>query len=336
MTTKLCLFNHKGGVGKTTLTFNIVRMLVSKGHKVLVVDSDPQCNLSTYILNPNYFDTLLDQSDSPNGQTIWSAVKPVSEGSGLVNIINPFSSLGGNLLLLPGDIRLAIFERDLHDFFAECYQRRVRGFRGTAAISTLVDSICAQYNVDYVFYDTGPNIGALNHAILLDCDFFIVPVSSDEFSMRAIKTLGASMRDWILEWDTVQSIAPRDIPVLSGKPKFGGYINHMFRIYRGSPSTDHLKAQRDIEREILEQLVSPMREIDEELTPILPWGNKLGEVQNFSSLASKSIAQGRPFYLLDATGGRDEVAFDTFNDIADRISQLHADQAGGGRVGYPK
>ena len=50
MAIKIVLFNHKGGVSKTTTTFHLGWMLASKGHRVILVDADPQCNLSGLIL----------------------------------------------------------------------------------------------------------------------------------------------------------------------------------------------------------------------------------------------------------------------------------------------
>jgi len=47
---KICLFNHKGGVSKTTTTFNLGWMLAERGQRVLLVDTDPQCNLTGMVL----------------------------------------------------------------------------------------------------------------------------------------------------------------------------------------------------------------------------------------------------------------------------------------------
>ena len=47
---KIALFNHKGGVGKTTLTVNIANAMAEAGKRVLLVDADPQCNLTSFYL----------------------------------------------------------------------------------------------------------------------------------------------------------------------------------------------------------------------------------------------------------------------------------------------
>ena len=48
MSKRIAMFNHKGGVSKTTSVYNIGWML-AKNAKVLIVDADPQCNLSALI-----------------------------------------------------------------------------------------------------------------------------------------------------------------------------------------------------------------------------------------------------------------------------------------------
>lgn len=78
----MAFFNHKGGVGKTTLAVNVADTLVDLGVKVLMVDADPQCNLTSFYLEEKQLDELLGESDDVDGGTIWSAIKPVVDGKG--------------------------------------------------------------------------------------------------------------------------------------------------------------------------------------------------------------------------------------------------------------
>jgi cellulose biosynthesis protein BcsQ len=70
---KIALFNHKGGVGKTTLTVNIADALASAGKRVLLVDADPQCNLTSFYLEEAALEEMLTDSDDDggNGETLW-------------------------------------------------------------------------------------------------------------------------------------------------------------------------------------------------------------------------------------------------------------------------
>src|SRR5712692_4385696 len=108
---RLTIYNHKGGVGKTTLSINIGAALAERGLRVLLIDSDPQCNLTSYFLPDDVLDELLDKSDRGNGRTLWTALKPVVHGTGPVREVKPFDLVVDNLLLVPGDIRLSEFEQ---------------------------------------------------------------------------------------------------------------------------------------------------------------------------------------------------------------------------------
>ena len=277
--TRISIFNHKGGVGKTTLTMNLASALAATGKRVLLVDTDPQCNLTSYLVADEVVDDLLDNSDGKKGKTVWSALKPVSEAMGGVSTITPIELGINNLFLIPGDIRLSEFEADLTEFWGQCLQRKVKGFRGTTALSELVNEVSAKLDIDFVFYDSGPNIGPLNRAILLDCDCFIVPVACDLFSLRALKTLGRTLVEWIAAWSTISDLAPEETYLLPGRPRFLGYIAEGFRVWGGSVTREHSKFLSRIEKEIHSQVVTLLRDLD----PALAQGRlqqfKLGEVK---------------------------------------------------------
>ena len=77
MTKIISLFNNKGGVGKTTTIFNLSSSLAKKGKKVLLVDFDPQCNLSIATIGYNEFSEYLERTEKhPFGRTIRAFAQP--------------------------------------------------------------------------------------------------------------------------------------------------------------------------------------------------------------------------------------------------------------------
>jgi cellulose biosynthesis protein BcsQ len=83
-----------------------------------IVDSDPQCNLTSYLLSDDVVDELLNKSGTAHGRTIWSALKPKLEGTGETLIVEP-QKIGNRLALLPGDIRLSEYEEFLGEAWTD-------------------------------------------------------------------------------------------------------------------------------------------------------------------------------------------------------------------------
>jgi cellulose biosynthesis protein BcsQ len=318
---RIAIFNHKGGVGKTTLTVNIADALAALGKRILLVDSDPQGNLTSYLVEESVVDDLLDNADTDNGQTLWSAVKPVVEATGEVRQIPALERLT-NIFLLPGDVRLSEFEQELSPMWSECFQRKQKGFRGTTALSRLVNEAAAQNAVDFVFYDAGPNIGPLNRIILLDCDYFIVPAACDLFSLRALKTLGHTLVTWISDWRTILELAPDDMYLLPGMPRFLGYIPQRYRVWGGRPASDYLKYIPRIEKSIGSDVVGVLKQADPNLVPGSATGNQLGQVKDFGRLAAAAQSEGVPIKDVKSAAITAEERAEAelaFRDIAQRI-----------------
>jgi cellulose biosynthesis protein BcsQ len=318
--TRIVLYNHKGGVGKTTLTVNIASALANAGKRVLLVDTDPQCNITSYLVEANVVNKWLDDSDTPHGATVWSAIKPLLDGTGPLRIVKPVERRK-RTYLLPGDIKLSEFEQDLNQVWVECLQRKVRGFRSATAISELVNEVAASAAIDYVFYDVGPNIGPLNRVILLDCDYFIVPAACDLFSTRALSTLGHSLSGWIREWDVISQLAPDDTVLLPGRPQFLGYILQRFRVYGGAIADGYAQYAAQLEKAVQADIVAVLRRIDKNLAPHSASSSKLGQVKDFGKIAMVAQEQGVEFGAVSGPGlvpQRDQAVVE-FAAIAKRI-----------------
>ena len=293
---KITLFNHKGGVGKTTLTVNIADALVDMGHVVLLVDADPQCNLTSFYLEETDLEALLEKSDeNGSGETLWSAVKPVAEGRGGVIHIPEIPIAGKkNLYLLPGDVLMSEYEEVLPEAWTECFARRTRGYNITTALSQVVNASGAAVKADVCLYDVGPNVGALNRAVLLDCDYFVTPVAADLFSLRALSTVGRSIAKWIEGWKTIRELASKDdkARLLRGKPAYAGYITSAFKVRSGrNAANPHADWEKKIAPRVRDRIVKDLEAIDPALVPH-DGANKVGGVKHFHSLAPEAQKYG--------------------------------------------
>lgn len=317
---RIAIFNHKGGVGKTTLTANLAFALAERDLRVLLVDADPQANLTSFLIEEAVVNKLLDESDSAAGQTIWSALKPVIEGSGDVSSSIIPITIRDRISIIPGDIRLAEMEAEFGSFWGECYQRRMRGFRGITSLSRFVSYVEAIINPDITLYDSGPNIGPLTRAIMLDLDFFAVPAACDLFSTRAIKTLGHALNTWISGWKTIEEIAPDGAPLLRGMPKLIGYIPQRFKVYGGTPTLEFASIIPMLERAIQEDVIAVLNSIDLELTTSAVPPLKLGEIKDFGSNATSAQFYGRPIWEnARAQDYQQQEARLAFSTLADNI-----------------
>lgn len=286
---KITLFNHKGGVGKTTLTVNIADALADLGKTVLLVDADPQCNLTAFYLEEKILDALLgESSDADAGHTLWSAVQPPTLGQGPIKKIQ-VQNVGARLFLAPGDVLLSQYEEELPSAWTDSFARKVRGYNVMCALADAVNLLAAEVNADVVLYDAGPNVGALNRAVLLDTDYLITPVAADLFSLRALTTVGRSVGKWVMDWATIRGLAtPQDqARLLPGKPKYLGYITSAFKVSSGARKAQpHSYWEAKIAPRVAKRVVDELKQVDPSL--VLNVSNKIGDVKHFHSLAASA------------------------------------------------
>ncbi|HAL68068.1 MAG TPA: hypothetical protein DCP84_10375 [Pseudomonas sp.] len=289
MVLTLTFFNHKGGVGKTTLTINVAEALADQGLRVLMVDADPQCNLTAFYLTEKNLDELLGESDDEDaGGTIWSAIKPVVVGKGGIKQVDALQ-VRKNLFLCPGDVLLADYEEELPAAWTGSFARKQRDYDVMCALSRAARGMGKRYEADIVIYDIGPNVGPLNRAVLLDSDYFCTPVAADLFSLRALTTVGRAVARWINDWQTVRGLA-RDADrqdLLLGHPVYLGYATSAYKVSSGRTSTKpHDYWEGKIAPRVKTRVVDALRAIDPSLAPFP--GNKLASIKDFHSLAPQA------------------------------------------------
>ena len=323
---KIALFNNKGGVGKTTLTVNLADAFADLGKSVLLVDADPQCNLTSFYVDEDALDKLLGDSDNEDSaDTLWSAIKPVVEGRGGIKEIPIWTVARRPIHLLPGDVLLSDYEEVLPAAWIECFAGKTRGYDVTTALSRVVNEAAAGLKVDVVMYDMGPNVGALNRAILMDCDYIITPVAADLFSLRALSTVGRSLAKWAKEWATILSIAPKgDRGALpNGLPHYLGYITSAYKVGRGAAAAQaHTGWEKDIGPRVRYRVIDVLHKANPKLAT--PGAGKLGGIKNYHSLAPEAQRHGVAIGKLRgiANAGQNEHIDDAKQEFSTLASEI--------------
>lgn len=289
---KISIFNHKGGVGKTTLTYNLAYALQNKGKKILLIDADAQCNLSSIALE----DGQLKEIYGNDGYSIKDSLSQLLSGAGDIIVENP-TKLTEEIYLVPGHIKITEYESQLNTAWNECFTGLERGFRTHSAIHRLAEEIGENLNVDYIIYDLGPNVGPLNRSLILSSDYFLVPVVPDQFSLMAIGSVGKSVNTWYSDWQTAKQRMPDTInfSIQTGEPKFVGYISQQFNISRGQATQAFKLWQDQIPNEIHTKIVEILPGIlvvDED-------DYALPSVKNYHSLVPAAQTYHKPIFELN-------------------------------------
>ena len=343
----IALFNHKGGVSKTTTAFNLGWMLAQRGGRVILADFDPQCNLTGMVLGYRGIEDLENTYTANPPNNVRDALAPAFEsqprqieGAECFNVKD-----NENLLLLPGHIGLAEYETTLG--IAQELTGSLLALRNLpGAIRYMLDRTAEKYDAQYIIVDMSPSLGPVNQNLLSTSDYFIVPLHPDYFSSMALSSLSKTLPRWKSWADTafkLDVLRTADYPFPEPKTKFIGAIVQKYRPKYG-------KASKAFQRWI-DQLVSGLKD---ELTPALVNSNLLDaadfkarigidpwvpimEVADFNSLIAESQEHQVPVYALtaallnqggavwDQTEASMAVFRKAFEECADKVTALTRD-----------
>ncbi|MCK3780486.1 ParA family protein [Ensifer sesbaniae] len=296
MTKKISIFNNKGGVGKTTYMYHVAHLLARGGLTVLMVDCDSQCNLTSYSLT----DGVIRRSWHDDGNSIYQNILPVYRTTGDIRSRMPSRvSADYDLFLIPGDLRLSNFEDLLGDTWSAARGGSEPALRAQSAMHRYIEFAADRVGADLVLIDLGPNLGALNRAVLASSDYFIMPVAPDLFSIQGTENLGNKLVAWRREWEQCNNAwEGEDLSIPSGSPSYLGYVVQMhnqranavnnmtagWRIYGG-------RLEPAIRRNIVDKL--------DPLQQVVRWHDevyRLGQIPNLHSLIPYSLKARKPVF----------------------------------------
>jgi len=233
MSTQIAFFNHKGGVAKTTTAFNVGWMLASTGHRVLLVDCDPQCNLTGLILAYESHEEYAFESDETvlnirDGLEPAFKARPVPLEPVQVQAVPQCE----NLFVLPGHVGFAEYESQLsiaHDLSGSL--AALQNIPG--AMRHLFDLTAQSINAEFVIVDMSPSLGAINQNIWATSDAFVIPMAPDYFSAMALRSLASVLpkwHDWSRRASTHEGLSEASYPWPSKTPKYLGSVVQNYRV----------------------------------------------------------------------------------------------------------
>ena len=165
----ISICNQKGGVGKTTTAVNLGSALQLMGKKVLLIDLDPQANLSSYL----NFDKELDENSTIADAIVAKASCQKIDYDECIR-----HSENNHLDYIPSDIRLA--EAEVILFKAMAREK---------VLSRIIASCDRFQSYDYIIVDCLPSIGVLISNALSASDYLLIPVQAQRFALDGLDAL---------------------------------------------------------------------------------------------------------------------------------------------------
>ncbi len=166
----IAIANQKGGVGKTTTTINLAAALAEHGHRILVVDLDPQGNASTGL-----------GIDMENRE--FTAYELLLEDVDLENVILKTST--ENLSIIPATVDLSSADLDL-------IANEKRSFLLHDALrQTQMDD----FRFDYILIDCPPSLNLLTVNAMIAAHSVLVPLQSEFFALEGLSQLMLTIRE---------------------------------------------------------------------------------------------------------------------------------------------
>lgn len=329
-TKKLVFFNNKGGVGKTTLAYNTAVKFAENGYKTVLVDLDPQCNLSSLALGDYFLEKNLFSGHDDN---IYGVLRKIIEGGGDIDTDIQFQTVSDNLSIMPGSLKLSNYENSLISSWGEAAQGNERGFFSTSAIDRFLNQKGLSEEIDIFIIDTSPTLGLLNRVVFLGSDYFITPLMPDAFSVQGIENLGLTFENWKNNWKKTARVLAKDQgissdKVLDGEGLFIGYIVNSYNQYAQKPIKTNTEWMKKIPKSVKKFLSE--KHCRNGLVEA-SWKNPIARIKDYGQLSPLSQNKNKAIFNLQPSDDFDKVkgteenlqqAKQEFTDLTNKIIEI--------------
>lgn len=306
MATVISVFNNKGGVGKTNIVWNLGDAIARKNKRVLLIDFDPQCNLSIAVLGQDKFVKLLPQENHPYGTCIRAYLQRFLQNTGREEIfLHKGEHSSDKMDLVAGDFWLNVYSESLN------VGNDLLSGTGIAKYVVLHRMIKAAErkasNYDFVLIDLPPSFGGLVRAALYSSQYFIVPCTSDNFSAYCVGLIGQMLPNFIKDWAAGVARFKESNPGFSdyddlGQPRFAGWIFNGFDMRKGVEVRADAVHGDHITKAVKEDLVSKLAPSLFGYNPVadgLSENYRLGGIEDMNTLIQNSLWQNVPLSRLE-------------------------------------
>jgi cellulose biosynthesis protein BcsQ len=237
-TKKLVFFNNKWWVGKTTIAYNTAVKFAEKWYKTVLIDLDPQCNMSRLALWESFNIDISHEDD----HTIYGVLKGIIEWGSDINLKIWFQTIWENLSILPGSLHLSRFQDLLITAYNQATWWQEIGYFQTSAIQRYLWEKWLDEEIDIFIIDISPSLDLLNRIILLWTDYFITPLMPDAFSLQGIENLWITLENWKKNWQNTGKALAKNVAnnkILQWEWLFIGYVINSYNQYRKQPIKSH-------------------------------------------------------------------------------------------------
>lgn len=344
MAKTIAMFNNKGGVSKTTTSFNLGWMLAERGHSVVLVDADPQCNLTGMVLDLSGESALEDFYAKNPGRNIRAALEPAFQAR--PRPIEPVECVKvqgmDGLYLMPGHIGLAEDETSLG--IAQQLSETIQALKNLpGSFRYLFDRTADKYQAEYVIVDLSPGLGAVNQNLVSTADYVIIPASPDVFSVMAMESLSRVLprwRKWAQSAADLDALRSADYPFPEPTLKLLGIIVQRYRLRSGEATKGFQEFFDSIDAAVANTLVPSLRkaglllEEDAYTAAGVESNYRLANISDFNSLIANAQTARKPVFALTQSDLRqsgsvwenNEATIEnfrsTFNEMARRVEEL--------------